>query len=67
MITDCKIPNQYLVISLKEEIEVTALMLVNLELFSSTLKHFQLYGSLIYPADEWNFLGNFTAQNNNEW
>jgi hypothetical protein len=39
------------VINLKEEIEITSLMLVNLELFSSTVKNFEVWGSMIYPTD----------------
>lgn len=40
MITDCKNSDHFIVISLKEEIEFTSMMLVNKELFSSTVKNF---------------------------
>jgi len=35
----------------------------NFEHYSSNVKDFELYSSLIYPTDKWVNLGNFTAQN----
>ncbi|KAK2385755.1 SUN domain-containing protein [Trifolium repens] len=59
----CSSEEKFVVIELSEETLVDTIEIANFEHYSSNLKDFELYGSLIYPTDVWIFLGNFTASN----
>ncbi|KAM3143146.1 hypothetical protein pb186bvf_004732 [Paramecium bursaria] len=67
MISECGLQNQYFIISLKEEIQLDTIQFVNMELYSSTINNFKIYASVLYPTDEWDFLGQFQAQDTNQW
>jgi len=42
---------------------VDTVAIANFEHYSSNLKDFELFSSLVYPTDDWVLLGNFTAGN----
>ncbi|CAD8200992.1 unnamed protein product [Paramecium octaurelia] len=67
MITECNQKNVFFVVCLKEEISLEAITFINKELYSSSIKNFQVYGSVVYPTKEWELLGNFFAEDTNEW
>ena len=51
----------FVVIQLSEDIMMEKFTLGNYEKYSSTVKDFQVFGSLNYPTSEWRHLGDFTA------
>ncbi|KAL5538983.1 hypothetical protein UlMin_021356 [Ulmus minor] len=59
----CSAEGKFVVIELSEETLVDTIEIANFEHYSSNLREFELYGSLVYPSDEWVKLGNFTAAN----
>jgi len=59
----CSSEEKFVVIELSEETLVDTIEIANFEHYSSNLKDFELHGSLVYPIDDWIFLGNFTASN----
>lgn len=59
----CSAEEKFVVIELSEETLVDSIEIANFEHYSSNLKGFELLGSLVYPADNWTKLGNFTAGN----
>ncbi|KAL1346720.1 hypothetical protein HN51_020296 [Arachis hypogaea] len=59
----CSAEEKFVVIELSEETLVDTIEIANFEHHSSNLKAFELHGSLVYPTDDWVFLGNFTASN----
>ncbi|KEH32799.1 galactose-binding protein [Medicago truncatula] len=59
----CSSEEKFVVIELSEETLVDTIEIANFEHYSSNLKDFDLHGSLVYPTDNWIFLGNFTASN----
>ncbi|CAD8191170.1 unnamed protein product [Paramecium pentaurelia] len=67
MITECNQKDVFFVVCLKEEISLETITFINKELYSSTIKNFQVYGSVVYPTKEWELLGNFYAEDSNEW
>ncbi|CAD8095909.1 unnamed protein product [Paramecium sonneborni] len=67
MITECDQKNVFFIVCLQEEISLEIITIINKELYSSTIKNFQVYGSVVYPTKEWELLGNFLAEDSNEW
>ncbi|CAL0310958.1 unnamed protein product [Lupinus luteus] len=63
LLNPCSSEHKFVLIDLSEETLVDKIKLANFEHYSSNLKDFELRGSLVYPSDEWVFLGNFTASN----
>lgn len=61
MLSPCA-ARKWVVIALPEDIKVDAISLSNRELFSSSVREFQLLGSMKYPTDLWFELGKFEAQ-----
>ncbi|KAK7259902.1 hypothetical protein RIF29_25517 [Crotalaria pallida] len=59
----CSSEEKFVIIELSEETLVNKIEIANFEHHSSNLKDFELHGSLVYPPDDWDFLGNFTASN----
>ncbi|XP_020589117.1 uncharacterized protein LOC110030647 [Phalaenopsis equestris] len=59
----CSADDKFVIIELSEETLVDSLEIANFEHYSSNLKDFELFSSLVYPTDNWVNLGNFTAQN----
>lgn len=59
----CSAEEKFVIIELSEETLVDTFKLANFEHHSSNLKAFELYGSLVYPTDDWIKIGNFTAPN----
>lgn len=59
----CSVEQKYVIVELSEETLVDTVEIGNFEHYSSNLKDFELYSSLMYPTDNWVKLGNFTAQN----
>lgn len=53
---------KWVVIGLSEEVAISSVAIANYEKYSSTVREFQLLGSLKYPTNEWNDLGTYTAQ-----
>jgi hypothetical protein len=59
-ITPCE-TKLFVVLQLSEDLSVEKFVLANYEQYSSTVKDFQVFGSLKYPTEDWKLLGNFTA------
>lgn len=59
----CSAEEKFVVIELSEETLVDTVAIANFEHYSSKLKDFELFSSLVYPTDDWVLLGNFTAGN----
>ncbi|KAK3016460.1 hypothetical protein RJ639_007709 [Escallonia herrerae] len=59
----CSAEEKFVVLELSEETLVDTIEVANFEHYSSNLKDFELFGSLVYPTDSWVKLGNFTAGN----
>ncbi|XP_047325690.1 SUN domain-containing protein 4-like [Impatiens glandulifera] len=59
----CSADEKFVVIELSEETLVDTIEVANFEHHSSTLKDFELLGSLVYPTDSWAKLGNYIAGN----
>ncbi|KAG5070288.1 hypothetical protein JHK85_002665 [Glycine max] len=59
----CSVEGKFVVIELSEETLVDSVKIANFEHYSSNFKEFDLAGSLNYPTEEWNMLGNFIAAN----
>lgn len=59
----CSAEEKFVEIELSEEALVYTIEIANFEHYSSNLKQFRLMGSLVYPAESWFELGNFTAKN----
>jgi hypothetical protein len=59
-ISPCEL-KKWVVIGLSEEVQITALELLNFEKYSSMLREFQLLASSSYPTDEWINLGIYSA------
>ncbi|XP_061337415.1 SUN domain-containing protein 4 [Gastrolobium bilobum] len=59
----CSSEEKFVIIELSEETLVDTIEIANFEHHSSNLKDFEMHGSLVYPTDVWEFLGNFTASN----
>lgn len=61
--TPCSVENKYVHMELSEETLVVTIAIANHEFYSSNVKQFELWGSLVYPTEEWDFLGRFEADN----
>ncbi|KAH7424605.1 hypothetical protein KP509_11G015300 [Ceratopteris richardii] len=61
--TPCSIESKYVDMELAEETLVVEIILANHEFYSSNVREFAVWGSLIYPTDEWILLGKFEAEN----
>jgi len=61
MMTPCSSAAKYVIVQLKEDILLDMVELVNREHYSSSVQQFSLYGSNVYPTDEWAPLGRFWA------
>ncbi|XP_054824435.1 SUN domain-containing protein 5 isoform X2 [Prosopis cineraria] len=59
----CSVTGKYVVIELAEETLVDSVKIANFEHYSSNFKEFELHGSLSYPSESWDLLGNFVAAN----
>ncbi|CAO2179326.1 unnamed protein product [Urochloa humidicola] len=59
----CSADDKFVDVELAEETLVDTVMLANLEHYSSTFRDFEVHGSMSYPAEEWELLGRFTAEN----
>ncbi|KAH0718991.1 hypothetical protein KY285_015022 [Solanum tuberosum] len=58
----CSVVGKFFVIELADETLVDAVKIANFEHYSSRLKEFELSGSLVYPTETWNPLGNFCCR-----
>ncbi|CAL0302549.1 unnamed protein product [Lupinus luteus] len=63
LLNPCSSEHKFVILQLSEEILVDKIYIANFEHHSSNLKDFHLHGSLLYPTDNWVFLGNFSASN----
>nr|CAD1818151.1 unnamed protein product [Ananas comosus var. bracteatus] len=59
----CSVEGKFVVIELSEETLVDTIEVANFEHYSSNLKDFELLSSLVYPTENWDKIGNFTAAN----
>jgi hypothetical protein len=60
-ITESGQKKKWLTLALTQEVHLDTLLLANFELYSSTVRRFQLLGSQIYPCQQWALLGEFEA------
>ncbi|CAD8122542.1 unnamed protein product [Paramecium sonneborni] len=67
MITECNLEKLFFVICLKEEIQLETIYFINKEFYSSTIKNFKVFGSIVYPTESWDFLQAFESEDINEW
>ncbi|CAK63891.1 unnamed protein product (macronuclear) [Paramecium tetraurelia] len=67
MITECNQQKLYIIICLKEEIQLESIYFINKEFYSSTMKNFRVFGSVVYPTESWDFLQAFESEDINEW
>ena len=61
MMTPCSSAAKYVIVQLKEDIQLDMIELINREHYSSSIQQFSLYGSNVYPTEEWVALGRFWA------
>ena len=61
--TPCSAENKYFDLELSEETLIISIAIANHEFYSSTVRQFELWGNLVYPAEAWDFLGMFEAEN----
>lgn len=59
----CSVNGKFVIIELLDETLIDAVRIANFEHYSSNFKDFELYGSLVYPTESWDFLGSFVAAN----
>lgn len=59
----CSAAEKFIVVELSDETLVDTVEIANFEHYSSNPKDVELLGSLVYPTDLWDRLGNFTAAN----
>ncbi|CAD8196730.1 unnamed protein product [Paramecium octaurelia] len=67
MITECNQEKLHFIICLKEEIQLESIYFINKEFYSSTMKNFRVFGSVVYPTESWDFLQAFELEDINEW
>ncbi|EAS03093.2 Sad1/UNC-like carboxy-terminal protein (macronuclear) [Tetrahymena thermophila SB210] len=69
MLNKCSMKNKYIVVSLKEDININGFAIINKEFYSSNVKDIVVYGSNEYPIEmqEWVQLGEFRLENIYEW
>ncbi|CAD8195966.1 unnamed protein product [Paramecium pentaurelia] len=67
MITECNQENLFFIICLKEEIQLESIYFINKEFYSSTIKNFKVFGSVVYPTESWDILQSFESEDINEW
>ncbi|KAH7294164.1 hypothetical protein KP509_28G059100 [Ceratopteris richardii] len=61
--TPCSAESKFIVLELSEETLVVTVAIANHEFYSSNLRLFELWGSLVYPPNVWTKLGTFEAEN----
>jgi hypothetical protein len=66
LMVPCAEQHKFFIIQLSEDINIEAVEIANYEHYSSGVKGFQLLGATQHPTDNWHFLGEFQAQNNNQ-
>ncbi|KAL2633923.1 hypothetical protein R1flu_005402 [Riccia fluitans] len=59
----CSAESKFVVLELSEETFVDTVVIANFEFHSANLKDFEVYGSPVYPTNEWILLGQFRAEN----
>ncbi|KAI5054948.1 hypothetical protein GOP47_0030093 [Adiantum capillus-veneris] len=59
----CSTPNKHVILELSEETLVVTIAIANHEFYSSNLRVFELWGSSVYPTDNWTNSGRFEAEN----
>eukprot|EP01018_Ginkgo_biloba_P005828 Gb_35189 [translate_table: standard] len=59
----CSAEHKFIVIELSQETLVDTVVIANFEHYSSNTKDFELLGSVVYPTEDWVFLGKFVAGN----
>ncbi|CAD8202055.1 unnamed protein product [Paramecium octaurelia] len=67
MITECNQERLFFIICLKEEIQLETIYFINKEFYSSTIKNFKVFGSIVYPTQAWDFLQAFESEDVNDW
>jgi outer membrane biosynthesis protein TonB len=59
----CSVEGKFVIIELSEETLVDMIVIANFEHYSSNLKQFEVLCSLVYPTENWDYIGGFVAQN----
>ncbi|KAJ1703269.1 hypothetical protein LUZ63_003048 [Rhynchospora breviuscula] len=59
----CSVEGKFVIIELSEETLVDMILIANFEHYSSNLKQFEVYSSLVYPTENWEYVGGFVAPN----
>ncbi|CAK61715.1 unnamed protein product (macronuclear) [Paramecium tetraurelia] len=67
MITECNQEKLFFIICLKEEIQLETIYFINKEFYSSTIKNFKVFGSIVQPTQAWDFLQAFESEDINDW
>ncbi|CAG9316103.1 unnamed protein product [Blepharisma stoltei] len=62
MVVPCYIPEKWIEISLNEDINIEEFQIKQGEIYSSSFKEIQLWGSIEYPSHEWMLIGNFILE-----
>ena len=61
MMVACEEAEKWLIVQLKEDILLETVELANYEHYASSIRDFTLYGSSVYPVEQWTLLGHFHA------
>lgn len=59
----CSVEGKFVIIELSEETLVDMIVIANFEHYSSNLRQFEVFSSLVYPTENWDYIGGFVAQN----
>ncbi|KAF3331921.1 Sad1 / UNC-like C-terminal [Carex littledalei] len=59
----CSVEGKFVIIELSEETLVDMIVIANFEHYSSNLRQFEVFSSLVYPTEKWDYIGEFLAQN----
>jgi Sad1 / UNC-like C-terminal len=59
----CSVEGKFVIVELSEETLVDMIVIANFEHYSSNLKQFEVFSGLVYPTENWDYIGGFVAQN----
>ena len=61
LMVPCVEAEKWFIVQLKEDILLESLEIANFEHYASSISDFTLYGSSVYPSEQWSELGHFHA------
>ncbi|KAJ3678020.1 hypothetical protein LUZ60_001823 [Juncus effusus] len=59
----CSVEGKFVILELSEETLVSTIEIANFEHYSSNLRDFEVFSSLVYPTEIWDKIGGFSANN----